>query len=81
MTNISGNYACCRGLVTLANRFCWYISSLWLPTCVDEMGWGILVTVKYRAYWSQMREGCKVTINHRITDVDFPNLMGGCNLV
>ena len=40
------------------------ISSLWLPTCVDEMGWGvdemgwgIFVTVQYRTYWSQMREG------------------------
>ena len=25
--------------------------------------------------------GCKVTISHWITVVDFPNLMGGCNLV
>ena len=25
--------------------------------------------------------GCKIIISHWITDVDFPNLMGGCNLV
>ena len=30
---------------------------LWLPTCVDEMGWGILVTVQYKTYWSQTKEG------------------------
>ena len=24
------------------------ISCLWLPTYVDEMGWGILVIVQYR---------------------------------
>ena len=33
------------------------ISCLWLPTCVDEMGWGILVTVQCTTCWSQMREG------------------------
>ena len=29
------------------------VSCLWLPTCVDKMGWGIHVTVQYMTYWSQ----------------------------
>ena len=39
------------------------ISCLWLPTCVDEVGWGILVTVQYRTYWSQ-NERYKVKISN-----------------
>ena len=39
-------------LIDLAGIFC-----LCLSTCVDEMGWGDLVTVPYSTYWSQMREG------------------------
>ena len=35
------------------------ISCLWLPTCVDDMGSLILVTVQYRTYWLQMRGGMR----------------------
>ena len=33
------------------------ISCLWLPTYVDEMGWGIFVTVQCRTYWPQNERG------------------------
>ena len=52
-------------------------SCLWLPTCVEEMACGILVTVQYRTYWSKMREGMQSRdFSHWITCFFFSEVDG-----
>ena len=81
---IQGNYACWRGLVTLANRSCWYLSLVYgCQQVLVLTRWGGASMWPYSIGHTGLKweRGCEVTISRWITDFDFPNLIGGCNLV